>query len=324
MKSRRYYNPEIKQKYMNTLSESAQVGCRALFDYAHIEEEKRNKDLALFTKDELLNLYSYINTRSINTLVNYHSAFKKYVRWYRIQYTPVIPYDIFIEEIDKAMLFNYINNVAVRKRVVTRETIFEWIDILKEREDYHPREGFVLLGSFEGIGYNDRYEMAALKERDLFERENKYYVRLQSRDIEISKELYDLGKESANTHQAKVGLKNGTYRIYSYGPLDAIIKFKTDKRNGEVDNEKDIIKSRYRISKAGINVLKKLGVEKRVSIKSIIISGEIEYIKQKAYENNMQIEEYIYSKEFEEVCVRYNISQTARFNHVLNTIKPYL
>ena len=318
-----FYDPDIKNKFIEMQTQPVAVRCRALFDHAHTEEERLGKDLALFSKDELLNFYSYLNARSVNVLTNYHTTFKQYKRWYKAELDiPADEEDIFVSEIDKTILNAYVNRVAQRKRKVTREDILEWIEQMKKWDTYIARDAFILLALYEGLIIDKFEDARTLGWKDLYEKNGKYYAHTTNGEMAISQELYEYGKESASTDTVKVKGKRGMIRTYELGPdKDKVIKWKVQKNMSTTE-----VGIYTRISTVIRQVLKNLGVQSYVTVKSIMISGEIDAVNRYAEVHELEVLDYLRSQYFmDEIGYRYGISSYKQlFNHIDNRLRPYL
>ena len=85
-----FYNPEQKEKYIHSMPKNTFYILKRIFIASKEEEERLGKDLAFFNKEQLMNLYSYMNVNSINSLVNIHSKVKNYMMLYNRDLDPSI------------------------------------------------------------------------------------------------------------------------------------------------------------------------------------------------------------------------------------------
>ena len=75
------YQNEIKESFIKDYMRSrvvAQTSLYSLFKKIEPYEEKFNKDCSQFTKEEILNMYTEFQAKSVHVLLNYNVILKAY------------------------------------------------------------------------------------------------------------------------------------------------------------------------------------------------------------------------------------------------------
>ena len=208
-----YYNESIKLQYIEENQERNQNlkdVMHRLFNNSKDYEEKLNKDLSCFSLKEILEYYKYLNTTSLESLLNISSQYKLYTSWC-IQRNLVFDCQNHFEECRKEILIGCLNKELTKNKIITRETLLNLIEDLPN--DF---EKFFTLALFEGIcgkWYSDFYE---LRVHNFTKDEgNTYMVSLPGREITCSATLYNLAEQSADNYTFYTYKRddNGEYKM---------------------------------------------------------------------------------------------------------------
>ena len=306
-----YYNPEIKQKFIDSQKDTMKNNIISIFRGSKDFEERMKKDLNVFTVKELEDYYKYLNKSSVKGIMVVHNAIRRYIRWCSNNGI-TDSYDPAIEDIKEMSLGQYCNNVALQNVIIDRETIIDWTEKLRTGyEYYNPRDSFLLLAPFEGICGYRMAELTGIKKNQIYTKENKYYADLPNRTIQISRELYNIAQEAIRETQYCRGInKYGTLSMSKLMSNDYVVRL-TESKNSKNFGYNNVIKQVK-------DVLDMLDAS-YITIKHIVNSGKIHMIKQKSEEHDMSVKNYIWSQYFiDEVCYQFDMSTNNIGNHAIN------
>lgn len=111
------YNQEQKEKFIEEYLRSkviAKTSLYAILKKTEPFEEKHNKDVSIFNRDDILDMFAEFKAKSINSLLNYCVVLKHYSRW-------VTGESNAFESIEKADLVGFVNKDA--NILLTREEL---------------------------------------------------------------------------------------------------------------------------------------------------------------------------------------------------------
>lgn len=233
------YEDYVKNVLGNTF-----INEEACLKRAKTFEEKVGKDLSEWNSKEIIDYYKSICTHSLDFLYNIHSVFKKYTTWCmskNLIADGINHYD----EITKDTLMQCINKVIADQRIISRE------DLLREIQRFtNPRDQFICLACFEGLGGKEMEEIINLKLSDFDTKHNSITLKRkelgQTKTVELkySEELLNYARHSADAdiYIVEKISENGktTYREFKMaGERNQIVK-KILSRN--VDSPEDDVK----------------------------------------------------------------------------------
>lgn len=159
------FNEQMKQEYIaiseKRNSKSPEILKNQFNKCAPVEEEK-NKDIASFTKDEVLEYYKSMDTKSLGVLVVVNNHFAFYYDWLAKEKQLYDANDNPFRAISMDELGRCISAEKVRQSIVSRNTL------LHEVIPHLPNmcECFLVLALFEGIGKNGFGEFVNLRISD--------------------------------------------------------------------------------------------------------------------------------------------------------------
>lgn len=198
-----YYNDSIKKEYVKFKKSKADIPSYFLekfFATVSKEEEIHQKDVATWSKAEILNYYKSLAIKSYDAMTNIHSQLSQYACWYKE--TVGTEHNSFAEITGKEA--GECTDSSVRtKSMLTRVQVLTLI-----KEFFNPSDAFLFLGLFEFGNSNDFGEFINLTVEDLDEETNT--IRLKGngdapeRTVTVSPELMRLAIASHNTHEYHV------------------------------------------------------------------------------------------------------------------------
>lgn len=309
----KYYNSEIKERYLSTQKSTVASNCDTVFKAIKPIEEMLHKDVYEFNRGDIDTLYSYLNRNSINALMVINNTIRRYMRW-AVSHRICNDYDHYIDGIKQGNISRFCNQVIKRNSIIDRGTIIEWTQRLRTEFDYYnPRNSFLILAPFEGINGLLMNDVINITWHDFSKKDGRYFAFVRNRTIEVSKELYEIAKESRVTNRYCGGYsKYQTLKWFDIEDGDNIVRPIITKNNSGQFTYGGI----RRQVKA---VLTMLDVD-YLSLKDIDISGKVYLAKTKAQEHEMAMINYLWSPYFiEEVCKQFDMDvrdKTCIQNHV--------
>ena len=276
------YNQDIKMRYIKEKEHSATMPdgyLPRLFNKTEKFENKLNKDASCFTAYEIVDMYKTINTPSVETLNVLNNHLSMYTNWC-LQQSLVPDCQNHYLELDTEILLKCINSYAFKSSIITRETLYNWIDSL-----VNPSDAFCLLALFEGIKGQEFCEIVNLKMSDF----NGNKVKLcTGREIEVSDKLIELAKDSDATLEYYSTTETQT-KIVPLLDDGYIVKGQPNC----LEDTNDFQKGR-RIYRKVWRVVKLLGVNKYMKPNSFVESGKIDYILNRVKEEDITPKQFLY------------------------------
>ena len=290
------YNETIKTRYIQEKSSTTNMpnGYLArMFNKSDSFENKLDKDISNFTVYEIEDFYKTLNIKSVEYLTVLHSHLSLYTQWC-MQQNLVLDCQNHFAEIPSSSLINYINALALKKSIITRNTLYELIDGL-----INPSDAFIMLALFEGIEGENYCELVNLKMSDF----NGNKVKLcTGRELTVSSKLIGLAEES-NIEMEYCSLAKE--RKFPFLNEDLIIKNYPNSRMNDPYNKGRRIYNRV---KRNFN---EIGIDKYMKPKSLVDSGKIDYINTRSKELGITAKEFIYNKDYaKEVRYRFGYDLT--------------
>jgi len=269
------YNEKRKQQYLDEKSQDAKIADNIIkaFEDSEQYEEKIGRDISEWTTDQILGFYVKLATPYVQTLIVLHSSLGQYAEWC-LQNGLIGDNQNHFREISASTVHRCADVHALKDRVFTRDELLEEIYRLPNDSDK-----FIILGLFEGIPIHDgvmaRIVMGDLDGDELTLR-NEAGIRIGTRTI--SRELRHI-MENANDEKIYTSMAS-EQRSYPYDLNEkTIIKTILSRRNA-LRCTVPALANRMR------NCFKWLGYE-NITIKSIMESGRIQFIKDYCKENKV-------------------------------------
>ena len=196
-----YYNNQQKLNFLAGLNVQDISYYKRIFRMSYSIETEKDKDLAFFTAEEVIDMYRRNDIRSLMSIRKLHILLKEYVRTYNPEG------DFNIGVINDSILKQSLNTVVVRNKYVLERDIDEWENTLRNRDDWNAVDMFIIRAIYEGIcgaGFN---ELLPLRFEDIYKKDGKNYVDINvdyPKTIEVSDKLYRLALESSKEYTYKV------------------------------------------------------------------------------------------------------------------------
>lgn len=279
------YNENVKRLYIKQNSErnrNLEAQAAILFNRCEPYEVKLEKDICCFSTNEIIECLKSFNSVSLESLLVACSQYKLYVDWCIANHVMTKDYQNHFREIGSEVLRQCLNPYLKEYRTFTREWIMGNMDNL-----INPRERFILLGTFEGIGAGTKlaYEEFIDLKLNMFDTETHTLNLSPTRSIGYSDELYKLACEAADTYEYITYGRHGCVRHYKLEQNDNIIKFCVQARTYDYKN---FMSKELRIIKQAFN-------NPAITFQSLKESGRIEMIN-KLIKGGMSLEEALSDK----------------------------
>ena len=288
------YNPELKIQYIEEKSQEVIISNNYLecqFNKSFKLENELDKDISNFTVYEIIEYYKMLNSSSLDTLFVMNSQFSMYTQWC-LQKSLVKDNQNHFLEMTLEHLKNCLNKALVNMKIVTRETILNWVDQLP-----NPKDQFVLLGLFEGLKGKDFCELSKLRPEDI---KGNIATLCTGREIELSNRLLKIISDCVVEDKYYSISGSGT-KVMPLVDKGFVIKDYPNAR-GDVSDFQLGRKIYNSISR----ILNYFDVCEFMTANSIAESGKLQMIKEKAKELNMTCKDYIYSNYIIEVEKKFN------------------
>ena len=290
----KFYNSELKIQYIEEKSKEVIISNNYLecqFNKTCKFEEELNKDLSNFTVYEIVEYYKMLNISSFDTLFVMNSQFSMYTQWC-LQKSLVKDNQNHFLEMTLEHLKDCLNKALVNMKIVSRDTILNWVDQLP-----NPKDQFVLLGLFEGLKGKDFCELSKLRPEDI---KGNIATLCTEREIELSDRLLKIISDCVVEDKYYSISGNGT-KVMPLVDKGFIIKDYPNAR-GDVSD----FQLGRKIYNSITRILNYFDVLNFMTANSIAESGKLQMIKEKAKELNMTCKDYIYSNYIIEVEKKFN------------------
>lgn len=287
------YNEDIKKRY---IVEKESTTCTPKgyltrqFNKTEEFEVRLNKDISCFTVYEIIDLYKTLNSSSIESLTVLNSHFALYTDWC-LKQNMIPDCQNHFMEITPDILHSCVNTIALKKSIVTRETLYQWFNELE-----NPSDAFIMLALFEGIKGKEFCEIVNLKMSDFSGNKVKLCT---GREVVVSNKLVELARKTYETLEY-YAVKAGSLKTYHLEDEGYIIK-----NYHNCESSVDDFQKGRRIYRKLLRGFEYLGVAEWMKPNSLVESGKIEYINVRSRELGMSGKEFIYSEHASEIEYRY-------------------
>ena len=292
------YNEERKRHYIKIKEDAVTLPYRSLellFEKTEPFEEKNGRDVCEWTTQEIMEYYKYRDAYSLSSLVVCNSNLTQYTNWCLTE-TLVPDGQNHYQEIRPDMLESCVNKEFLSKLIISREDIVRIID---ELSNYTDR--YMMLTFFEGICGIRYSEMVNATIDDI---DGDEISLCSGRVIPISDKLKEIAEFAVAEESYQTYGPSGKCIKYSdLNPSGAI--FKVVKKNRPIADDSSMVQI---VCRRFVKALDYLGLPKRMTIKNMILSGKINFIKEIIEREGKSIEEVIVDNR-DEINARYNIDQ---------------
>ena len=310
------YNDSQKKRYLeysrSHYSEEYVINLTSLFKKTEQFEEMFGKDVSLFSREDISNMYAFIRYSDQYTYSNTNSRLSAYCSWCVDNLLVPDGCNHFKEFVFEDFA-RYINKRLERKKYITREELYDFIKNMD-----NPRDKFIFLCLFE-FGKSENFsDILLMKIEDIDSKANQ--VRLNSgKVVHISNDLISIAYD-ANEEDKYYFPISGQTR--SYNPSPYIVKTVNTRGSNSLltdDLEARGIKFIARVIASNIQLLDEY---KGINAASLEVSGQIEMINKRSRELGISVRDYI-ANNFDELRAQYNLTPDIP-NVYYNKYKAYL
>ena len=190
----RLYNSEIKEEFLNNFDGTDDTISTLYYTLkkASVSEKEAKKDLYEMTANELDTVFHTASRRTENSVRGFISNIMTYIKWATEQGYRSTNLPIYTAESIASKASEYVCKTAAS--YYTQEDLMEYYKKINNRGDV-----MILQCIFEGIRGRGYSEIFNLKAKDLYKKDDKYFVNLydtekgtERLDFEISEFLYEL------------------------------------------------------------------------------------------------------------------------------------
>lgn len=310
------YNQEIKEEFIELCSSGYKSQLKSSLKRIGEIEDKKGKDIAYFSKDEIIKTYEWLDytlttTKTLNRLLAEYCDFyfkKIGVKHFNNQYREL--------SVDT---MNLVETKVTKKRMITHQEILSLVDDI-----LNPCDKFLMYALYCGIaGTPKQCELCFLDEDDLQEGniisipsvDKEGNIIKNARFIKADDLLYSLAKESANTYVYKSTLSDSYDRkLYT----NRIMKPASNEAK-----ESNLSSCNSRLRSKFTTICEKYFVED-LTAGDIKWSGIIYNMRLIQVEMNLpSIFDVIKTEQFKKLREQYSI-QSLRNNAIKESIKKYI
>lgn len=305
-----YYNEELKKRYIKEKEKSLVISSNYIdvqFRKSSETEYELDKDLCNWTTYEIIEFYKVINTTSFELLLCLNGIYAQYTQ-FCLENSLVKDNQNHYLECTKEILAGCVNKAVLNKKIVDRDTVLKWVNELPNAKDQ-----FILLSLFEYGKSKDFVDIVNAKPEDV----TGNTLELSNRNVKISNKLKNIIDKciEEDTYYSISGKGTKVMPLIDYG---YIVKSYPNQNISLSSFQKgrNIYISCQRI-------FSYLGVGEWMSPNSIVESGKLYMIKERARDLGISPIQYVYSEHIKEVEAQYGCSITRsvyikKYNEYLN------
>ena len=263
-------------------------------------EEAHNKDACLFSKDEAIEMYIELKSRSVYTLLNNNVVLKAYCAWQH-HYNGIETTDAY-ENIGIDDLRLCVDEKA--SKLLSREEI---IDI--EEQLLNATDAAIVECLFDGIAGPSMRDITSLN-RDLLDVTNKCLIFPDGRIFGISDRLCELLDKAFD--EEKYICYGETLRVKK---LNGIGKLFKDRDNAHAADSDD---RRFRAVYRKIQVIRDYVGIKELTMKGIAAAGFLHYLRVHLNDTNLPLKTFLQTEAGHKLMSRYGYESEYRIDNVIH------
>jgi len=270
-----------------------------LFNKIKPYEEKLNKDVCEFTKDEALEMYKGLNSRSVYTLLNNNVVIKAYCAWQK-HYNGIgtnAYEDITIDD-----LRTCVDEKA--SKLLSREEITEI-----EEQLLNVTDAAIIECIFQGIAGPSMRDITSLS-KDMLDKENKCLVFPDGRVFDISEKLCELLEEAFD--EETYVCYGETLRVKKLIGKGKLFKERDNTYAADSDDR------RFRAVYRKIQVIRDYVGVKELTMKGIAASGFLYYLRGCLQESDLGLKEFLQTDKGEKLMDRYGYESIYRIDNIIH------
>ena len=300
------YQQEMKEGFCESYLRSRIIQKTSLYGlFRKIEpyEEELNKDVCEFTRDEALEMYKALKSRSVYTLMNNNVILKAYYAWRR--HFHGVSVESAYESISIDDLKPCVD--AHASKLLSREEITEI-----EEQLLNVTDAAIIECLFQGIAGPSMRDITSLDD-SMLDKDNKCLVFPDGRIFGITEELCEL---LSDAFQEEIYICYGETmrekRLQGKGKL-----FK-DRDNSYAADSDD---RRFRAVYRKIQVIRDYVGIKELTMKGIAASGFLYNLRSNLEETGLTLKEFLQTENGEQLMDRYGYESEFRVDNIIHRFK---
>ncbi len=297
------YNKEMKEGFVQDYIRSRVVqktSVYGLFRKIQTYEENFNKDVCAFTKDEALQMYKSLGSRSVYTLLNNNVILKAYCAWQK--HYNGLDFKVAYEELTIEDLRLCVNEKA--SKLLSREEIIEI-----EEQLLNVTDSAIIECLFEGIAGPSMRDITSLS-RDMLDKENKCLVFPDGRVFDISENLCELLDEAFD--EDTYVCYGETLRVKKLTGIGKLFKERDNTYAADSDDR------RFRTVYRKIQVIRDYVGIKELTMKGLATAGFLHYLKIYLKESELSLKEFLQTDRGERLMDRYGYESAYRIDNIIH------
>lgn len=263
-------------------------------------EEKNEKDVCLFSKEEALTMYIELKSRSVYTLLNNNVILKAYCAWqhhYNGIKTTTAYENIGIEDLRPCV-------DAKASKLLSREEITDIEDQLLNITD-----AAIIECLFEGIAGPSMRDITSLH-RDLLDIKNKCIIFVDGRRFDASERLCYLLDKAFD--EEKYICYGETLRVKTLSGKGKLFK---DRDNAHAADSDD---RRFRAVYRKIQVIRDYVGVKELTMKGIAAAGFLHYLRMHLEDSGLPLRTFLQTGDGQKLMSRYGYESEHRIDNVIH------
>lgn len=303
------YNENLKEGFCENYLRSRIIQKTSLYGlFRKIEpyEERLQKDVSLFSKDEAIEMYIEFKSRSVYTLMNNNVVLKAYYAWKKHYYGIAVESafdNISIDDLKPCVDKN-------ASKMLSREEITEIEDQLLNTTD-----AAILECLFQGIAGPSMRDITGLHE-NMLDKKNKCLMFPDGRVFEITERLCEL---------LSVAFKEDVYICYGETMREKRLQGKgmlfKERDNSHAPDSDD---KRFRAVYRKIMVIRNYVGIKELTMKGIAASGFLYNLRQNIEKTSLSLKEFLQTKDGEKLMDRYGFDSDYRVDNIVHRFKDLI
>lgn len=297
------YQKERKEEFIRDYIRSRVVqktSVYGLFRKIQSYEEKLNKDVCRFTKDEAIKMYKGFQSRSVYTLLNNNVILKAYCSWQK--YYHQLEMETVYDNITIDDLRPCVNEKA--SKLLSREEITEI-----EEQLLNVTDSAIIECLFQGIAGPSMRDITSLS-KDMLDKENKCLVFPDGRVFDISEKLCELLEEAFDED---VYICYGeTMRVKKLLGKGKLFKERDNTYAADSDDR------RFRAVYRKIQVIRDYIGIKELTMKGLAAAGFLYYLRICLSESSLGLKEFLQTEQGEKLMNRYGYASAYRIDNIIH------
>lgn len=260
-------------------------------------EPKIGKPFYEFTRDEIMDIYSGLQSYNADTLYNYNTFLKNFANWLcdRVGMNIVPVYN----NITQTDLKDCVDTTKRREQLLTKEQLHNYIDMM-----HNDTDKAILFLLFEGVGAGDMTELT-FATPDCLDKKNCRIVFSDNKIINLSQQEYLMLRRGFVENELRAF--GNDIRFVSVIPYGLYKRRNNVRYNSDDITNKNDQNRRYRFFTRRLSLMSTY-LNAPLNCSLLWDSGLVYYFKQAMEESGLSFEEFLHTSEARRIGQKYNIT----------------